>query len=89
MDRDVRYCRDENIFGKPVGVCKEDSKFIFLEKIFFTRKSSYISIGGGIRSLQCANIYIRSNLERGDILQRRYSALLRSEGNHLAALKIC
>jgi len=33
MNRDVRYCRDENIFGKAVGVYNEDSKFIFLEKI--------------------------------------------------------
>jgi hypothetical protein len=31
--RDVMYCRDENIFGKPESAYSEDSKFIFLEEI--------------------------------------------------------
>jgi len=35
MDRDVMYCRDENIFGKPES---EDRKFIFLEEILLQEK---------------------------------------------------
>ena len=89
MDRDVMYCRDKNIFGKPEGFfLQRRPQIYFSGGNFVTRNASYFSIGGGIRSLRCANIYIMGNLKRIDILQRRYSALLSSEGNHSAALKI-
>jgi hypothetical protein len=38
MDRDVMYCRNETIFGKPEGVYSEERKFIFLEEILLQEK---------------------------------------------------
>lgn len=38
MDRDVIYCRDENVFGNPEVVYSEDRKFIFLEEILLQEK---------------------------------------------------
>ena len=70
MDRDVIYCRDENIFGKPGSIYNEGRKIYFSRGKFVTRKASCIIIGGGICAYRCANIYIVSSLKCRDILQR-------------------